>query len=85
MTSTAPAAVVDATASILADLSPERRELFELRLHRWWDDLLDALETLYGERAFDVAQRLVAHAAAAYRDRDPELHRLDERRILAPD
>ena len=73
MTSTAPAAVVDATASILADLSPERRELFELRLHRWWDDLLDALETLYGDRAFDVAQRLVAHAAAAYRDRDPEL------------
>ena len=48
MTSTAPAAVVDATASILADLSPERRELFELRLHRWWDDLLDCL--LYTSR-----------------------------------
>ena len=32
MTSTAPVAVVDATALILADLSPERRELFELRL-----------------------------------------------------
>jgi amylosucrase len=85
MTSTAPAGVVNASASVLAGLSPERRELFELRLHRWWDDLLDALETLYGDRAPAVAQRLVNQAAAAYRDRDPELHRLDERRILAPD
>ena len=43
------------------------------------------METLYDDRAPAVAQRLVNQAAAAYRDRDPELHRLDERRILAPD
>ena len=85
MTSSAPGTVTSACASVLADVSPGRRELFELRLHRWWDDLLDALMSLYGDIAQDVAARLVVLAAAAYRDRDPELHRLDERRILEPD
>lgn len=85
MTSSAPGTVTSACASVLADVSPGRRELFELRLHRWWDDLLDALTSLYGDIAQDVAARLVVLAAAAYRDRDPELHRLDERRILEPD
>ncbi|HRC18721.1 MAG TPA: alpha-amylase family protein [Phycicoccus elongatus] len=85
MTGTAPEALVEACAPALAGLSPERRELFELRLHRWWDDLTDALSTLYGDRATEVAHRVVTQAAAAYAARDPQLHRLDERRILEPD
>ena len=85
VTGTAPEALVEACAPALAGLSPERRELFELRLHRWWDDLTDALSTLYGDRATEVAHRVVTQAAAAYAARDPQLHRLDERRILEPD
>ncbi len=70
---------------VLAEVDPLRRQTFELRLARWWDDLEDGLAALYGQRADAVALDLVARAAAAYRDRAPELHRLDERRVLQPD
>lgn len=69
----------------LQDLSPERREAFELRLRRRWTELTLALHELYGTRADEVAERLVLQAAAAYRVREPALHRLDHRRILEPD
>ncbi len=69
----------------LGELSPERRQSFELRLRRRWDDLMDALTVLYGSEAEQVAGRLVDRAAIAYRDRDAELVRLDEQRILEPD
>jgi len=85
VTSTAPVSMVNTAAYVLAGLSVERREMFELRLHRWWDDLADSLASLYGPRWEEVARHLVVLAATAYRDRDPELHRLDERRILQPD
>ncbi len=71
--------------AILAGCSSERQEAFELRLRRWWDDLADGLGELYGEQATAVADRLVKLAATAYRDRDPDLHRLDARRALEPD
>lgn len=76
---------LEAAATVLRGLSPERQEAFELRLRRWWPDLLGALTDLYGERAEPVAQRIVDLAATAYRDRDPDLHRLDSRRLLEPD
>ncbi len=74
-----------AADEVLAAMSELRREDFSLRLERWWDDLHDGLEQLYGERADDVVVDLVRRAATAYRDRDPELHRLDRRRTLQPD
>jgi amylosucrase len=67
-------------------MSAERRELFELRLDRWWPDLVGGLAEIYDEpSAHDVAGRLAVHAATAYRERDPELHRLDLVRSLEPD
>ncbi|MBK8469429.1 MAG: alpha-amylase family protein [Actinomycetales bacterium] len=84
MSTATPRTVLDAAARVLRELSPERREAFELRLERWWDDLFDALERIYGQGAAPVATRLVELAAEAYGDRDPELHRLDQRRILDP-
>jgi amylosucrase len=70
----------------LEGLGAERRELFELRLQRWWDDLADGLVGAYGsDVAAGLAPRLVAAAAAAYRDREPDLHRLDVARSLRPD
>ncbi len=73
-------------AKALTALSHDRRELFALRLERWWPDLLEGLNALYGEQeARDVALRVTGLAASAYRDRDPDLHRLDLVRSLQPD
>ena len=73
-------------AELLSAMSPERQQSFALRLDRYWPDLLDSLSRLY-PKADPVAlgTRLTALAASAYRDRDPELHLLDERRLLEPD
>ncbi len=78
-------AALASSATTLERLSPERRETFELRLRRWWPELLSALGELYGADADAIAGRLVAQAAAAYRDRDGDLHRLDQSRQLEPD
>ena len=78
------AAVASATDE-LAGLEPARVELFELRVRRWWYDLHDGLAGVYGDRADELAGRLVRLAAAAYRQRDPELARLDLVRTLEPD
>ncbi|HEX3004722.1 MAG TPA: alpha-amylase family protein, partial [Angustibacter sp.] len=66
------------------DVDPLLREELHLRLERWWDDLRDALGQVYPATADDLAAQLVEHAAAAYLDRDPELHRLDRARVLQP-
>jgi amylosucrase len=73
-----------AAAPYLSALSEERRESFALRLERWWDDLLDGLAAVY-PHPDAVARRLVLLAAEAYAARSPELHRLDQRRLLRPD
>ena len=71
---------------MLTDLSEDRRELFTLRLERWWPDLVQGLTAVYGARASpSLAVRLAELAATAYRDRDPDLHRLDLVRGLQPD
>ena len=83
---TAPAEAHSAAAEVLAGLDPTRREAFGLRLDRWYEDLISGLEHVYPEHnCAALALALVRHAAAAYRDRDPELHRLDEARLLRPD
>ena len=72
--------------SLLADLGAAEQEIFEVRLERWWPDLVSALATAYaGHDTGRLAAGLVGQAAAAYRDRDPELRRLDQRRVLEPD
>lgn len=73
-------------ATALSALSDERRELFALRLDRWWPDLVDGLSAVYGTHASrDIALSLTERAATAYLERDPELHRLDLVRSLEPD
>lgn len=63
-------------------MSSDRRELFELRVERWGPDLRDGLADLYPPGLED---RLLSMAAAFYRDRPADLHRLDQARTLAPD
>ncbi len=79
-----PDDVQAAAAEILAGLSEDRREAFALRLDRWWGDLLDGLAVVYADPGA-VARRLVDLAARAYAARPDDLHRLDQRRLLAPD
>jgi amylosucrase len=75
-----------ASAEELAGLSPERREAYALRQARWWPDLHDRLTELYApEQVAALEQRLSALSAAAYAERDADLHRLDYQRTLRPD
>ena len=63
-----------------------RRRTFALRLDRWWTDLIDPLTQRLRRRGRPLwRNRLVTAAATAYRDREEELHDLDERRLLEPD
>ncbi|MDP3893568.1 MAG: alpha-amylase family protein [Nocardioides sp.] len=60
--------------------------MFALRLDRWWDDLVGGLTAVHPDQdPTSLALRLVGTAAAAYAERDPDLHRLDHRRLLEPD
>src|SRR5664279_3418130 len=71
----------------LADQPDHRRELFGLRLDRWWDDLHDGLAAVYeADQVHGLLRRLIRLTPAAYRDRDrdPELGRLDLQRTLDP-
>lgn len=81
---TVPDDVAQAAAHALADLPAERREVFALRLDRWWDDLHDGLAAVYAQPDALLVD-LVTAAAQAYAERDPDLHRLDLERTLAPD
>jgi amylosucrase len=76
-------AVRSAVDEELAGVEPHRREQFDLRLARWWADLRDGLAPIYPD-AEELLVTVVRAAAAAYRDRDPELLRLDQARILDP-
>jgi amylosucrase len=70
-----------------AELSPERRQTFALRLDRYWPDLEAAVREIHPDPAAaeDLLDRLVRTAAAAYAERPGDLHLLDQRRLLTPD
>ncbi|NTW40190.1 MAG: alpha-amylase, partial [Cellulomonadaceae bacterium] len=72
-------------ADVLGDLTADRRELFELRVERWWPDLHDGLAAVYPAHEVDELEARLLHlAAVAFRDREPELARLDTARTLDP-
>jgi amylosucrase len=81
-----PRRVRDIAGEVLSDESIDRRELFAVRLERWWPDLFEPLEQLYGPNDADaLAPRLVRLAADAFRDRPADLAHLDLVRTLRPD
>jgi amylosucrase len=81
-----PSAAIQAARPLLVELGETDRELFELRVERYWADLVSGLALLYpDEDTTALGTRLVGLSAAAYRDRDPDLRRLDQQRLLAPD
>ena len=60
--------------------------MFQARVERWRPDLIGGLTVLHGaELAADLADDLVALAAAAYDARPDRLHRRDLERLLRPD
>ncbi|QTE29598.1 alpha-amylase family protein [Pengzhenrongella sicca] len=76
----------DDVEDLLVGLPAGRRELFELRVARWWPDLRAGLASAYAPG--DVApleRRIMLAAAAAFVERPPELSRLDQERTLEPD
>ncbi|MGQ7297293.1 alpha-amylase family protein [Quadrisphaera sp. KR29] len=76
----------EAAGDLLQALSPERRELFGLRVERWWPDLRAGLAAVHApEVATATERRLLRAAAAAHAEREPDLHRLDQARTLRPD
>ncbi|TXR55190.1 alpha-amylase [Quadrisphaera setariae] len=78
--------VEDVAGDLLADLGDERRELFSLRVERWWPDLRAGLAAVHRPEVADqLERRLLRAAASAYAEREPELHRLDQARTLRPD
>ena len=82
-------AAQDAASRCLSGMAAADQETFLLRLERWWEDLVAGLAGAYGSRpgpdADALAVRLVELAARAYAERDPDLRRLDHRRVLRPD
>lgn len=81
----APPALHEDARAVLHDQPAHRREMFGLRLDRWWQDLDDALTAVYGSgRAAALERRLVRLAATAFAERDDDLHRLDLQRTLDP-
>jgi len=70
----------------LKGLDEADQETFLLRLERWWDDLVAGLAGAYPDEDVQaLAVRLVELAARAYGEREPDLRRLDQRRVLRPD
>ncbi len=81
-----PSDVLDDVAAVLAGVGDDRARTFDVRLHRWWPDLVSGLEGFHDESgAAALAHRSVVAAATAFRDRPDDLHRLDERRLVEPD
>ncbi len=82
-----PAEVRDAVDAVLdaSDLTRPECEILTTRIERWYPDVGDGLATLYGEPiATRTAAALLAEAARAYVERDPELRHLDLARTLDP-
>jgi amylosucrase len=81
-----PPEVIAAAAAELTGTPDHQRELFAVRLAKWWPDLQFALDGIYSAKdSARLGPRLVALAAKSFRNRDAELHRLDLERTLSPD
>ena len=78
---------LDACREVLAALPGRDRDLFELRLERWFQHLDDGLGAVYGRRPDydDVLLRLVRTLAEQHAARPEALKRLDVERDLTPD
>ncbi|GAA1833973.1 amylosucrase [Microlunatus capsulatus] len=70
--------------SLLEDEPEHDRVVFAARLQRYWPDLLAGLAGAYGERAPEMAERLVVIAAESFRQRPADLRLLDLRRHADP-
>jgi len=76
-------AVADAA---LGDAPDHQRELFGVRLDKWFPDLHEALAAVYPPAdTVALGERLVALAARSFLARDPELKHLDLERMVSPD
>jgi amylosucrase len=74
------------TGALLSDLPPADRATIELRLERWLPDLVEPLAQLYPNADRDeLTDRLASLAVRGFREREPELRTLDDRRLLRPD
>ncbi len=78
--------VVDSSRATLAELPRRDRDIFELRLARFWQDLHDGLAPPYDDREdFEpFLEKLVLLLARSYVARPEELKMLDLRRGLDP-
>ena len=76
-----------AAALVLTPLAPRDRDLFQVRLARWFQNLIDGLGPVYGRRAdyADFVTELVATLAEQYLARPEPLKLLDLERDLSPD
>jgi amylosucrase len=82
----APESAQSIAVGALAGQAEHLQQTFAIRLDRWWGDLHDGLAEVYSRQDTDeLAERLVRLAAKAFLERDPELRRLDEERILNAD
>ncbi|CAA9299713.1 MAG: GH13_4 / GH13_16 / GH13_36 / GH13 / GH13_ 31 / GH13_29 / GH13_17 / GH13_40 / GH13_30 / GH13 _23 / GH13_18 / GH13_35 / GH13_26 / GH13_2 [uncultured Friedmanniella sp.] len=71
-------------APLLAGEPEHDQVVFAARLARYWPDLLSGLAGAYGERAPEMAERLVVIAAESFRQRPADLRLLDLRRHADP-
>ena len=76
-----------AAREVLAPLDARDRDLFEVRLERWFQNLDDGLAPVYGRREDfgAIVERLVRVLAAQAAARPEALRRLDLERDLTPD
>ncbi len=79
--------VIPALEPILSELKGRDRDLFSLRLERYFQNLFDGLAPIYGEREDFEAflTRLLVRMAETYRERPEALKQLDIERDLTPD
>ena len=66
-----PADILAAAADTLAELSPERRQLFELRVARCWPDLREGLAAVCAGAQVGPLERRLARLAARHRNLAP--------------
>lgn len=90
MTAATQSALQKASAGLdqqLAEVTERDRQLFRLRLARWFQNLYEGLLPVYGHRDDfdDFLHRLVQRLAKGYIERPEELKALDIERDLEPD